>query len=48
VKSQLDFKSKEVKESVKNVVKSIFRDNISNNKYFDFSLTKKTEVNKLD
>jgi len=48
VKSQLDFKSKDVKESVKNIVKTIFKENISNNKYFSFSLTKKPEVNKVD
>lgn len=44
----MDFKSKEVKDSVKNIVKSIFKDNISNNQYFEFSLTKKIEVNKVD
>lgn len=48
VKNQMDFKSKEVKDSVKNIVKSIFKDNISNNQYFEFSLTKKIEVNKVD
>ncbi len=48
VKTQMDFKSKEVKDSVKNIVKSIFKDNISNNKYFEFSLTKKTELNKVE
>ncbi len=48
VKSQLDFKSKDIKESVKNIVKTIFKENISNNKYFSFSLTKKPEVNKVD
>jgi hypothetical protein len=48
VKSTLDFKSKEVKESVKNIVKSIYRDNICNNKSFEFSLSKKNEINKVD
>ncbi len=47
VKSTLDFKSKEVKESVKNIVKSIYRNVISNNNHFEFSLTKKNEVNKV-
>ena len=38
---ELDFKSNEVKESVKRIVKSIFSNNISNNQYFEFSNTKK-------
>ena len=42
VKSQLDFKSKEVKDSVKNIVKSIYQNNISNNNHFVFSLSKKS------
>lgn len=48
VKSTLDFKAKEVKESVKNIVKSIYRNNISNNNHFEFSLSKKNEVNKVE
>jgi hypothetical protein len=48
VKSPLEFKSKEVKDSVKSIVKSIFKDNILTNKYFNFSLTKKPEPNKVD
>ena len=39
--NELDFKSIEIKDSVKNVVQSIFNDNITTNKYFDFSTTKK-------
>jgi hypothetical protein len=38
---ELDFKSLEIKESVKKIVKVIFKNNISNNNYFNFSTTKK-------
>lgn len=38
---QLDFKSIELKDSIKKIVRNIQRTNISNNDYFDFSLTKK-------
>lgn len=38
---ELDFKSNEVKDSVKKIVRSIQKTNILNNQYFDFSLTKK-------
>jgi len=38
---QLDFKSTELKDSIKKIVRNIQRTNISNNDYFDFSLTKK-------
>lgn len=37
----MDFKSMELKESVKSIVKVIFKENIKNNKYFLFSTTKK-------
>lgn len=37
----MDFKSDEIKESVKNIVKSIYRNNVVQNKYFDFSISKK-------
>jgi hypothetical protein len=39
--SELDFKSNELKDSIKQIVKNIFRDNIKQNKYFDFSISKK-------
>jgi hypothetical protein len=39
--NELDFKSIEIKESVKNIVQSIYNNNITTNKYFDFSTTKK-------
>jgi hypothetical protein len=37
----IDFKSDEIKESVKNIVKSIYKNNVVQNKYFDFSISKK-------
>ena len=40
--SELDFKSMEIKNSIKSVVKSIFRNNIQQNTYFEFSTSKKT------
>ena len=39
--NELDFKSIEIKDSVKNIVQSIYNNNITTNKYFDFSTTKK-------
>jgi hypothetical protein len=38
---ELDFKSNEIKDSVKKIVRSIQKTNILDNQYFDFSLTKK-------
>jgi hypothetical protein len=38
---ELDFKSNEIKDSVKRIVKSIHDYNIRTNNYFDFTLTKK-------
>jgi hypothetical protein len=40
--SEWDFKSMEIKDSIKSMVKSIFRNNIQQNKYFEFSTSKKT------
>ena len=37
---ELDFKSNEIKDSIKKIVKNISHTNLSNNCYFDFSLTK--------
>ena len=37
---EFDFKSIELKESVKKIVRSIIRDNVIENKYFDFSVSK--------
>jgi hypothetical protein len=41
--SELDFKSTEIKDSIKIIVKSVFRNNILKNKYFDFSTSKKAD-----
>jgi hypothetical protein len=41
--SELDFKSAEIKDSIKTIVKSIFRNNIQQNKYFEFSTSKKSD-----
>jgi hypothetical protein len=41
--SELDFKSIEIKDSIKNIVKSVFRNNLQPNKYFEFSISKKTD-----
>jgi hypothetical protein len=38
---ELDFKSYEIKESIKKIIKNIFKNNIIENKYFDFSISKK-------
>jgi hypothetical protein len=38
---ELDFKSSELKDSIRRIVRNIQKTNISNNNYFDFSLTKK-------
>ena len=40
---EMDFKSIEIKDSIKTIVKSIFRNNIQPNKYFDFSTSKKSD-----
>jgi hypothetical protein len=42
--NELDFKSLEIKESVKNIVESIYNNNITTNKYFEFSTTKKEVI----
>jgi len=38
---ELDFKSQEIKDSIKSIVKNIFKNNINQNKYFEFSTSKK-------
>jgi hypothetical protein len=40
IEPQIDFKSKKIKDSLKNILKFIFKENLSNNKYFNFYLTK--------
>lgn len=42
--SELDFKSSSVKDSIKSVVKTLYKNNIRDNKYFTFSLAKKETV----
>jgi len=44
ITNELDFKSIEIKDSVKDIVQSVFHHNITTNKYFDFSTTKKEET----
>ena len=39
--SEIDFKSLEIKDSVKKIVRGVFKNNINQNKYFDFSISKK-------
>ena len=37
---EIDFKSNEVKDSVKKIINNIFKENVIQNKYFDFSPSK--------
>ena len=39
-----DFKSNEIKESVKKIIKKIYRENIINNRHFNFSSSKNSET----
>ena len=39
----IDFKSNNVKEILKNLTKKIIQENLTNNYYFSFSLTKKSD-----
>jgi hypothetical protein len=39
--NNIDFKSTEIKESVKNTIKNIFKNDMVNNEYFEFSISKK-------
>jgi hypothetical protein len=41
VKNDVEFKSPQIKDSVKEIIKEMYRHNISNNKYFNFNSTKK-------
>lgn len=47
-KSSHDFKSKELKDSIKSIVKSIYKNNIVENNYFTFTISKKVEQINLD
>lgn len=44
---QIDFKSSEIKESVKKIIRNIFKENIVRNTYFDFSMTKKEKLQQI-
>ena len=41
---EMDFKCNEIKESIKSIVKSIYKNNVSQNKYFEFSISKKEVI----
>lgn len=41
---ELDFKSSSMRDSVKTIIKTIFRNNIKNNTYFSFSMSKKETI----
>jgi hypothetical protein len=41
LEKQVDFKSSELKDSIKKIVRNIQKTNITNNDYFEFSMTKK-------
>lgn len=43
--TDIDFKSQTIKDSIKSVVKTLYKNNIKENKYFTFSLSKK-EISK--
>jgi hypothetical protein len=38
--NEIDFKSPEIKDSVKKIIKNIFKENVIQNKYFEFSPSK--------
>jgi hypothetical protein len=42
--TQLEFKCDEIKDSIKDIVKSIYQNNVTHNKYFEFSNSKKDKV----
>jgi hypothetical protein len=46
IEENLDFKSKQIKDSVLKITNKIFSDEFSNNKYFKFYLTKKVKYDK--
>jgi len=41
---EMDFKCNEIKDSVKTIVKSIYKNNVIQNKYFEFSNSKKEDL----
>lgn len=40
----VDFRSNEIKNSIKNIIQTIYKNNVIKNKYFDFSNTKKEVI----
>ncbi len=42
--NEIDFKSPEIKDSIKKIIQTIFKNNIQKNKYFEFSNTKKEVI----
>lgn len=44
----LDFKSSEIKNCLKDITKKIVKDNFNNNNYFSFTLTKKDKNNSTE
>ena len=42
--SEVDFKSLEIKDSIKKIIKTIYKKNIQKNKYFSFSSSKKEDI----
>jgi hypothetical protein len=44
LKKELDFKSTTLKNEVKNIISSIYKDSFSNNEYFNFTASKKDSV----
>ena len=45
--TDIDFKSPIIKDSIKSVVKTLYKNNIKDNKYFTFSLSKKETIKQL-
>lgn len=44
---EIEFKSNYIKDSIKYIIKNIFRKNIKDNNHFDFSISKKDSDDKL-
>jgi len=45
---ELDFKSTQVKDSIKKIVQKINNENFNSNSYFDFTLTKNGNIDKSE
>lgn len=42
--NEMDFKTPEIKDSIKKIIQHIYKNNIQKNKYFEFSSTKKEVI----